>query len=50
MFTYVDIVGDACEGWINLFFDGECIALITDVDMAAKIKATTEPLYPVKEE
>ena len=37
-FSYVDVVGEGCEGWINLFFEDYIIALIRDVEVANKMK------------
>lgn len=37
-FTYVDIVTDGCEGWINLFFNGHCIAMVNNKELASQIK------------
>jgi len=37
-FTYVNIIGKGCEGWINLFFGEYCIAMINDVELANAIK------------
>ena len=37
-FNYVDIVGKGCKGWLNLFFGDECIAMISDIDLANKIR------------
>ena len=37
-FNYVNIVGPGCEGWLNLFFGDEVIAMIDDVAMADKIR------------
>jgi len=50
-FNYVDVVGEGCEGWINLFFNDECIALIRDTDLALKIKMSAQSRHfkkPVK--
>ncbi len=41
-FTYVDITTIGCEGWVNLMFGDICIALITDVNLATKIKQVIE--------
>lgn len=38
-FEYIDIVGDGCEGWINLFFDGQIIVTIKWPELAKKIKS-----------
>jgi hypothetical protein len=42
-FNYVDVVGEGCEGWINLFFGDNIIALVKDVSVADSIKAVIEP-------
>jgi hypothetical protein len=44
-FTYVDVVGKGCDGWINLFFGDECIALINDPVQAAEMKKVIEPYH-----
>ena len=41
-FNYVDIVTSGCEGWINLFFDEHIIALVNNVYLATKIKASID--------
>lgn len=38
MFTYVNVIGRGCEGWLNLFFEDEVIALVTNVELANKIR------------
>ena len=37
-FNYVNIVGEGCEGWLNLFFGDYCLALIDDVELANEIR------------
>ena len=37
-FEYVDITVPKDREWINLFFDGQIVALIRDVELAKKIK------------
>lgn len=49
-FEYTDIVGEECEGWINLFFGGWCVALIKDTELAENIKATTPKMGSVSDE
>ena len=49
-FEYTDIKTEGCEGWINLFFGGWCVALIKDVDLAANIKAKTPKMSSVSDE
>lgn len=44
-FSYVNITTKGCEGWINLFFGEQIIAMISDVDLASEIKAETEERY-----
>jgi hypothetical protein len=39
--SYVNVVGDECKGWLNLFFAGEVIALVRDVDLADRIRSVT---------
>jgi len=38
-FNYVNITTNGCEGWLNLFFGDECIAVITSVYLADKIRS-----------
>ncbi len=42
MFRYIDVSKKlkGCEGWINLFYNDEILALVRDVDLANKIKYT----------
>jgi hypothetical protein len=40
-FNYVDVVGKGCDGWLNLFFEDHCIALVDNVEIANKIRKTT---------
>lgn len=56
-FSYVDIKTKGCEGWLNLFFEDHCIAMIDNVFLANRIRLATpaqhnqpvEPSYcPVK--
>lgn len=49
-FEYVDVVGEGCEGWINLFFGGYIIAMIRNTDLAEQIKATTPKMTSVSDE
>ncbi len=37
-FNYVNIVGKECLGWLNLFFDDECVAMVNDVELADRIR------------
>lgn len=37
-FSYVDIATKGCEGWLNLFFYGEAIAMINNLFLADKIR------------
>ncbi len=39
-FNYVNVVGKGCEGWLNLFFGDDCIALVNDTKLADRIRAT----------
>lgn len=41
-FTYVNIVGKGCEGWLNLFFGEYCAALIRDTDVADMLRKELE--------
>ena len=50
-FSYVDIVGDKCNGWLNLFFGEHCIALVNNVKIANEMrrvipKKTNKPAEP----
>lgn len=38
-FEYVDVIGEGFKGCINLFFDGQVVAMIRHVGLAEKIKA-----------
>jgi len=49
-FTYVDVVGEGCEGWINLFFGDDCIALIDNPKLAAEIKKVSKSYHEVETE
>jgi len=40
-FSYVNIVGKGCEGWLNLFFGEYCIALVRNVELADEIRKVT---------
>jgi len=44
MFSYLNFRTKDCEGWLNLFFDGQCIAVIQDVALANKIREVTVEL------
>ena len=37
-FTYIDVIGKGCEGWLNLFFGPYIIALVDNVFIAQKIR------------
>ena len=37
-FSYVNIVGEECKGWLNLFFNDFCVAMVDDVWIADKIR------------
>ena len=37
-FNYVDITTKGCEGWLNLFIDDECVALVKNEYIANKIR------------
>lgn len=49
-FEYVNVVGEGCEGWINLFFGGWCVALIKEVELAEQIKAAIPEMSSVSDE
>ena len=39
-FNYVNIVSvnEECDGWLNLFFDDECVAMVDNVDLANRMR------------
>lgn len=37
-FRYVDITTRGCDGWLNLFWDDHCIALIDNAELAAQMR------------
>ena len=37
-FNYVDISCKGCEGWLNLFFNDACIALVRDLEVAEEMR------------
>jgi len=41
-FSYVDITTKGCDGWLNLFFDEFCIAMIDNVHIADEMRKTIE--------
>jgi len=50
-FSYVDIVGDSCKGWLNLFFGDFPVALVDNIYIANEIrkiipKKTNKPVEP----
>jgi len=40
-YNYVPVTSPGCKGFINLFYDDDCIALIDNVGTAVKIKSVT---------
>ena len=40
-FNYVDVVGEGCEGWINLFHGSDIVCCVMCVPIADEIKKTT---------
>jgi len=38
IFTYVDVIGKGCEGWLNLFFGPYIVALVNNVFIAQKMR------------
>ena len=42
-FSYVDVIGEGCEGWLNLFFGQQCVALIDNVFLANEIREAIKP-------
>ena len=40
-FNYVDVVGDGCEGWLNLFHGTDIVCLVRTVAIADEIRKTT---------
>ena len=43
-YEYIDVVGKGCEGWINLFFNGEILCLVDNIESAERIKGITPRL------
>ncbi len=43
-YTYVDIVGEGCKGWLNLFYGNYCVALVDSVVMADAIRVNTKKM------
>jgi len=41
-FNYVNINTKGCEGWLNLFIDEYCIALVNDIEIADEIRKVAE--------
>jgi len=37
-FRYVNIKTNGCEGWLNVFFGEHCIALVSNVWLADKVR------------
>ena len=46
VFNYVNVVGRGCEGWLNLFFGDEIIALVNNVALADEIRKTISERKP----
>ena len=46
VFNYVNVVGRGCEGWLNLFFGDDIIALVNNVELANKIRKTISERKP----
>ena len=40
-FNYVNVVGKGCEGWLNLFHNGDIVCLVRVVIIADEIRQTT---------
>ena len=40
-YNYVDVIGEGFEGCVNLFHGDEILALVTDLQLANRIRATT---------
>jgi hypothetical protein len=38
MFSYRNVVGKGCEGWLNLFFNDNCVALVNNVFIADEMR------------
>ncbi len=45
-FTYVNVIGEGCEGWLNLFYSDHCIALVTNVVIANEIRKSHDEYRP----
>lgn len=41
-FTYVNIISKDCDGWLNLFFGNECIAMVDDPHVASMMREEIE--------
>lgn len=44
-FSYVNIVGKGCEGWLNLFFADEIIAMVSNKAIAKEIRKDIPEKY-----
>lgn len=42
-FNYVDITTKGCEGWLNLFFGDEIVAMVRNKALASEIRKVTPP-------
>lgn len=40
-YNYVNITIECCKGWLNLFFNDECICRIENVELADQIRDVT---------
>jgi len=39
-FTYVNLVGKGCEGWLNLFIGEYVLCLVNNIELADKIRSS----------
>ena len=44
MFGYVDITTKGCEGWLNLFFGQQCVALVDNIHIANEMRRSIKPM------
>ena len=40
-FNYVNVIGDGCDGWLNLFHNDDILCLVRVIAIADEIRATT---------
>lgn len=49
-FTYVNIKCEGCEGWLNLFYGDQCIALVKNVSIANSMRENIKEKPPLGNE